>query len=387
MTPASQRRLWRLLALAGLAFILRLTLVPTSAPDTGTFHWCLICGEVGLSDAIGNLALFVPLALGLRGSGVSGRTTVAVALLLSTSIEMVQLFVPGRESALGDIVANTAGAGAVVLLGSWWPSRRSGPAGMAAAAATLALVGGIGWALRPSFPPTVYYGQWTAELGQYATYRGKVLSASIGGLALPDGRLEDTRAVRERLSAGEALEVRGVAGPRTRRLAPLFSIADDGGRGILLVGPDGGDLVLLLSTKAIDLHLNRPDLRWRGAMDSIHAGDSLVLAVRRNPDGYCLTLNSRGRCGMGYTAGRAWALVQYPPGLPAAVQTVLDGLFMALLGLPVGLLIRRNAAGVVTAVTAVAGVAVLPSLMGLSPTPALQLAALASGLAAAALIP
>ena len=391
MTPpvvGSGRHRWcGALLVVGLGLVLGATLTSSAGPDSDKLRLCLECGTYGLSDAIGNVALFVPLALGLRCSGVSGRMTVALALLLSVCIELAQLFLPGRESALGDIVANTTGAVVVALLWRWWPERRSGPRGVAAAVASLFLVVGIGWALRPSFPHTVYYGQWTAQLGQYESYRGKVLSASIGGLALPSWRLEDSRAVRERLAEGEALEVRGIAGPRTERLAPLFSIADSAGRSVLLVGPDRDDLVLQLGTRAIDLRLNQPDLRWRGAMAAARAGDSLVVVVRRSSGGYCLELNGRERCGLGFSIGRAWALVQFPPHLPPAAQTALDCVFMALLGLPVGLLLRRDAIGTVTAVTAVGGVAVLPSLVGLSPTPAHQVAALALGLGAAVLSP
>ena len=56
MTPASKRWLWGLMALVSLGLIFRFTLLPTSDPDTGTFHWCLLCGELGLSDVIGNVA-------------------------------------------------------------------------------------------------------------------------------------------------------------------------------------------------------------------------------------------------------------------------------------------------------------------------------------------
>lgn len=385
--PRTLRRWSVALLVVGLGLVLGATLTPAAGSDSGTLRWCLLCGTFGVADAIGNVALFVPLALGLRSAGVSGRMTIVLALLLSVSVELAQLFVPGRASGLGDIVANTGGAVLGAILWRWWPGRRSDARGVAAAAATLSLVAGTAWALRPSFPPTVYFGQWTAELGRYASYRGKVLSASIGGMALPSWRLEDSKAVRQRLSDGAALEVRGVAGPPPERLAPWFSIADDRGRSVLLLGPDRDDLVLQIGRRAMELGLNQPDLRWRGAMAAVHPGDSLAVVVRRSSGGYCLELNGRERCGLGFTAGRGWALAQFPAGLPAAAQVALDCAFMALLGLPVGLLLRRNAIGVVTAVTAVAGVSVLPSLVGLLPTPVHQVAALALGLGAAALSP
>jgi hypothetical protein len=387
MTPGAGRRLWGLVALAALALVLRATLVPTSDPDADTVRWCVLCGDYGLADAIGNLVLFVPLALGLRGSGVSARTTVVAALLLSTAIELAQLFVPGRESALGDIVANTAGTALAVMAWRWWPVRRSGPGGIAGAAAMVALAAGLGWTLRPSYPRTVYYGQWTAELGQYDRYRGKVLSASIGGSALPSWRLDDPATVRLRLGSGDTVEVRGIAGPRTQRLAPLFSIADDRTRGILLIGLDRDDLVLLPSTSAPDLRLHQPEVRWRGALSGIRPGDSLVVAAHQARGGYCLGLNGNERCGLGFTVGRAWALVHPLPGLPAAALVALDCAFMILLGFPAGLLMRRGVPGAVAAAIGVAGVVVLPSLQGIAPTPLAQVGALGLGLVAAALTP
>jgi hypothetical protein len=385
---ARKRRLGIALLIAGLGLILGATLVPSAGPDTETFHWCLLCGDLGLSDTIGNVALFVPLAIALRWSGASGRRTVALALLLSTAIELAQLRIPGRESALGDVVSNTFGAGLGVALVRWIPTRRrSALAGFAAAGAALAAIAGIGLALRPSFPPTVYYGQWTADLGMYEWYKGTVLSAEISGIPLRSWRLEDSRAVRERLLAGTPLRVRAVAGPRTERLAPLFSIFDAERREILLVGPDRDDLVLHVRRHATDLRLRQPDLRWRGALTEIQPGDTLVVEVRGERSGYCLQLNNRERCGLAYSAGQAWGLVQFFPRLPAGAQAALDCVLMAVLGLPVGLMVGRSRSGYAAVAIALAGAVALPPLVGLAPTPPLQIAALALGIAGAALTP
>jgi len=251
----------------------------------------------------------------------------------------------------------------------------------------LAGIAGMGGLLQPDFPATAYYGQWAANLGQYEWYRGRVLSADIGGLSLPSWRLGDSRAVSDRFLEGVPLLVRAIAGPRTERLAPLFSIADAGQRGILLVGPDRDDLVLNVSTSAIDFHLSQPDLRWRRALAAVAPGDTLHVAVRRTPRGYCLQLNGRERCGLSYTAGRAWGLVKFLPHLPAAAQVALDCLFMAVLGLPIGLVMRRDRSGYVVAAAGLAGVLAVPWLVGLAPTPPLEVAAVALGIVTAALAP
>jgi hypothetical protein len=109
--------------------------------------------------------------------------------------------------------------------------------------------------------------------------------------------------------------------------------------------------------------------------------------VRRARGAYCLRLNGRERCDLAPSAGRMWALVQFVPHLPAAVRAILDGLFLALLGLPVGLVFRRSATGYAAATLALAGVLVLPPLVGLAPTPFLQVVALACGILGGGLLP
>src|SRR5690606_30700506 len=67
-------------------------------------------------DVLANLLLYAPLgffwprALGLRG-GVWPIASAALAgAALSTSVEIVQLFIPGRTTSAVDVVCNTAGA-------------------------------------------------------------------------------------------------------------------------------------------------------------------------------------------------------------------------------------------------------------------------------------
>ena len=388
MTPAWKRRLWILVAMAGLVLIFRVTLLPTSDPDTGTFHWCLMCGALGLSDTIGNVVLFAPLAVALFCAGMRWWKVVGLLFLLSTTIELVQLGIPGRESALGDVLSNTAGALAGVGLAWWLPRRRrSARAGFVAAAAAVGLIGATGFAFEPSFPRTIYYGQWTNPVGAYDTYEGKVLSAGIAGAALPPWRLDDSRTVRQGLLDGAPLRVRAVAGPSPRALAPIFNIYDDRQREVLLLGADRDDLVLHLRLRATDLLLRQPDLRWRGALAAVTAGDTIVLELRRAAPGYCLSLNDREHCGMAYTAGQAWGLIQFFPRLPASIQTGFSVLFMAVLGMCVGLFVRRDAAGYLAVGVVLAGALVVPLLVGLAVTPPLELGGLALGLAGAAFFP
>jgi hypothetical protein len=369
--------------------ILAATLVPVPGPGPAGFQWRLLSGEFDLSDVINNLVLFVPLAVALRCSGVPAWKTVALCALLSATIEFAQLrVVPGRDSSLSDLLANTLGAVTGVGLVRWLPvRRRSAVRGVAAAALSLAAIAGTGLLDLPSFPRTPYYGQWTADLGMYDWYQGKVLSAEMGGLPLPSWRLADTRAVRELLLAGTVLRVRAVAGPRTERLAPLFSIYDAARREIFLVGPDRDDLVLHVRSRAVDVLLRPTELRWRGALAGVAPGDTLAVSVRREPAGYCLGVNEHERCGLAVTAGQAWALFQSYPDLAPAAQALLACLTMVLLGLPVGLVTVRKGWGWAGPVAVLAGATVVPGLVGLASTPLLDLAALALGVLAGRRVP
>jgi len=383
------RRAGAALALVSLALVLVATVAPVDGPDSGMVRWCPVCGELGLSDVIANVLLFLPLGAGLFWSGASAGRSVAAAVLLSAGIEFVQLRVmPGRDAALGDLLANTAGAVLGVALAWWLPVRRRSLArALAAAAAVQVVFAALGLLHRPYFPPTVYYGQWTADLGQYEHYRGRVLSAEIGGVPLPSWRLGESAAVARLLAQGAPVRVHGLAGPATARFAPLFGIVDAAHREIVVVGPDRGDLVLHASTRAVDVRLRQPALRWRGAMSGIAPGDTLAVEVRRRASGYCLALNGREICGLALTAGQVWEFVQSVPHLPRAAGVALDCLAMALLGLLVGLVAPRGRAGYAPLVLTLLGAGTVPLLAGLAPTPLVQLAALALGFGAGARVP
>ena len=174
---------------------------------------------------------------------------------------------------------------------------------------------------------------------------------------------------------------------RTRWLAPLFRLTDAGSREILMVVVDRDDLVFVLRRRATVVRLTEPLWRWRGALAGVREGDSLVIAVHGTPQRLCLSLNGNERCDFGTTLGEAWSLFHTVRRVPAAAEPAVEALCLFLLGLPAGMLIRRDAAGAVTALGVVAGAVVVPVLVGVSPLPAFQLAALAGGLAGGALVP
>lgn len=344
-------RAWGPLLLLSLLAIGLATLTPggASAHGTGRVSACLLCGERGAADAVLNVLLFVPLGMAL---GLSPRRRWLILALvppvLSLAVEAVQLLLPARQSALGDLVANSAGGwlglAGTRLRAAWLrpaPRRafRLGAAWVAGAVGALLVTG---WLLQPSFPESVWYGQWTAELGHLEAYRGRVLEARIGNRALPSRRLDDPAEARALLAAGAPVRVRFVAGPPPPGVAPVFSIFDERRREILLLGADGRDLVLRYRTRALEARFDQPDLRLRGAFRNVAPGDTLELTVHRPVDaGFCARLRMpasvrASRCGLRDSVGRGWALLRYPARVARGPRPLLDFLWGALLALPAG---------------------------------------------------
>src|SRR5438874_8314278 len=215
---------------AALLPILIATLWPFPGHEPEGFISCIACGDNGTSDVLLNILLFAPLGAALALHLRSIPRCALSAALLSAAIELAQLYIPGRDSSLGDVLSNTLGGtlGALVTRAAvlWLLPSAGRAAGLArtAALAAAAVCWATGLLLTPTFPDARYYGQWTPSLAHLERYRGRVLDATLSGLRITPGPIPDSRLARERLAAaqGFSLHVRGVAGPRTSALAPLF---------------------------------------------------------------------------------------------------------------------------------------------------------------------
>lgn len=356
--------------------ILYATLQPAAVADRTPPWWCVACGDLGRADFLLNVILFIPLGSVLRFTGARLRTAILSGLLLSVFIELTQAFIPGRDTTLGDVISNTLGAAAgfacVALLvtaarRTWRPPI---PTGLSVGAA-LGIIALTGVALHPSFPPSIYYGQWTADLGGgLEWYRGHIVRATVGTTPLPSRELDHQDAVRALLDEGAPLEVTAVAGPPPDGIAPLFSIYDDREREILMLAPRGTDLVIRFRTRSISWGLDHPYLTLAGALDGVRAGDSLTVKVWRQAGRLCVLVNHRRSCTLGFTAGAGWSILIYPESFGWWVRALLDGLWVGGILLPAGFFATsRNALIGAAAVTAL-GLAVLPGAVGLIPTTA-----------------
>jgi len=377
----------RLVFLASLAAILVATLTPYQGEVPAT-RVCLLCAPSDLADVIANLILFLPLGFAMTWLGWRPRPAIVGAALLSAAIELSQLlFIAGRDASVSDVTMNTLGTAAGVWLfrGAVAALRAGPPRSLrfTAALATVACVAIVtgDWLMTPAFPHTAYWGQWTPDLdGDLAWYQGRVMQAQIGRLEVRSAMIEHSGAVGWLLQRGIPVRVRGIAGPNPSRLAPFFSIYDIHQQEILLLGPQGDDLVLRYRMEAGEWHMDQPDFHLPHAFRDIRAGDTLDLTMWREHGAACLRLNAAQVCGLAPTAGRAWSLLQYPESFPDWLKRLLDAVYVGLLALPAAFCAARlkdlaAGAGILTA-----GLLAGPWVPGIGPSPVTEWAALGLGL-------
>jgi VanZ family protein len=383
----------RVLALASLLAVALATLTPSGEPlDQWTF-WCLLCGDKGIADTLSNVLLLAPFGAALALLGWRARRACLAGALVSAAIELAQLVIPGRWAALGDIVFNATGAllgWAVITMAPAWlrpAPRRAARLSLVAGLAAAAVFVGTAFLLAPALPRSTYWGQWTPRLESLEPYDGEVLDARIGPLYLPSFRIPESDSARSLLLRGAPLAILALAGPAPPGLASLVSIADDRNRQILLLGPDWDDLVFIYRMRAGALTLSQPTIRLGGWLGGVVPGDTLRVAVRRTGNAFCIELNGRRACRLGFTAGRGWAVINNLEVFPWLRTGPLDALWVALLGAPFGLWARRHPASVVGGLAALVALIATPAATGiLLPTPWHEVAGWLAGAAAGSVV-
>lgn len=274
-TPRARRAAPFLVVVSGL-LIAYFTLRPAGGGPQSA-----IPGGYLASDVILNIILFVPLGIGLGLAGVRPRTAALVGGLASAAIELAQLVVvPGRFASIHDIITNTSGTviGALLVAGwagraRWWRSL----APLAAGTVIVLWIGG-GFLLRASLPGPRWYGQWAHDFERVETFRGRVLSYSMRGMAVGDGRIEDkTGALRAPLTRADTLVHRAtvVTGTPTGGRAQIVAVVA-GRRGeIASIWEDGTAITARQRLRLSDAGLRTPWIRLEQGLpprsgDTVH---------------------------------------------------------------------------------------------------------------------
>lgn len=365
------------LLIFAFAAILLATLFPgpmSVVPRLG----CLFCGDTITADAVLNVVLFAPLGAFAAVVGWRWGRVLLAGALLSAMIELAQVAIPGRDASIADVLLNTLGVAVgvgIVRSSRWWlrpTSRRASAFSLTAALVAVGAFGFTAYLFSPVFPPDRYAAQWTGDFPGLEVYRGRVLEATLGGIQIPSGALDDSDTVRVLLRAGAPLHVRMVAGPSARGLAPILTITDPTGWRIAFLGVDNDDLVFLYRQRASLFRLDDPDLRVMGGMRRLELGDTVSLMVARDSGSYCIGVDEVTWCGLGPpTLGTGWAIF-HADGFPHWFKTCLNVVWIAALVLPFGFWARPRWSGAVGFLAIAASMLLLPTHSELGPSRAAE---------------
>ena len=340
------------LATTGLSVLIiaALTLTPGVGPPADHFDLCITCGSHWASDFGLNILLFVPLGFGLRLAGVRRHTAWLMVASATVTIELLQYSViPGRDSDLSDILSNTLG-GVIGICAA--DVRRQVLAPSAAAAFRLsagsalvwcAAAAGIQWSLSISLPRSIYYEQVAPHLGQFSSFSGQVLAASINGAPFPGGRLPlpASAALRDDLVAGNArLMATITAGSPPRRLAPVLSVFDDQRREIFVFGQRHHDLIFQIRRHTDDWGFRSPSLVFAGALlPQPRRDDTLRISATVDAGAPRITVESpagRDERRVGTGIWQVWSLLLPDEGSFGRFATAVTLLVSAAMFAPLG---------------------------------------------------
>ena len=262
MSP--HKRAGTLTAGVWLLMIAVLTLTPDLAAGTQKPSLCLICGSRGGEDAVLNVLLFIPFGFGLRLRGTSRWRAWAVAIATTATVELLQIYIPGRDSTLGDVVMNSIGGITGILLCDSsrvlvFPSvRQARWLLLSGSAVWLVLVALGGWAMRPWIPIGPYVAQVAPDLENIELFEGRVTEARLDDQAIvPDSPLAHGDALHDSLVHGTlTLEARVVPAGPTYDLAPIVSIASPKEPEVVVLGQDWRDAVFRVRLHSGSLRMN-----------------------------------------------------------------------------------------------------------------------------------
>jgi hypothetical protein len=230
-----------------------------------------------------NIALFVPLGLGLAGLGRSLRFTLLAAFLVSFSVELLQFtVVVGRDATLSDLLTNTTGGALGWLLVArsrqlLAPARREAQALSGVTTALWAAVYLVSaWALHAAPSSGRYWGQWAHDFPARGTFAGTVSDVRLNSRPLPDGPLPATSEIRRTLATSAfSLTADLTSGRRSEDNAQIFGLANDEGDIFLEWRQKDRDYEFTMRGRSALIRLHSPELLLGGA-----APDSAGAPVR-----------------------------------------------------------------------------------------------------------
>jgi len=188
-------------------------------------------------------------------------------------------------------LANTGGALIGGLLGRSWAEWVVPSPAVARRLATGAIVGWLfvqlftAWALQPSAPNGLYFGQWQPQLLGMAIFEGTVREAYLNRIPLPRGPTLAFQAIEFQQEATDTLSrlaAHLISGPPTRRIAPIIAVAHHERYHVVSLGQVGRHIVHYRRYRATDVRLRSPAIRLLDGLPEL-PGDSIrIIGQRRN---------------------------------------------------------------------------------------------------------
>jgi len=279
---------------AGLIGIATLT-PSTQMLEPGIDPFCIVCGSVGGVDVVLNLLLFLPLGVGLALALVGPWRALMGMAAFTLAIECLQiLVVPGRDASLGDVLMNIIGGALGYAVGARVASLLTPSTALAR---TLAVVWGALWlgmqavssySLTPRLPDATYFGQIAPTLGggDLSPFEGQVLGASIDTSPILDGELSEGQSIRVRdaLQVGAFVRAEAVSRGSPPLIAPIFRVADDEQREVLMVAQKTAALIFGVRTGADVLKLTPVRFRLHDVFPSasgpLARADTIIIEAR-----------------------------------------------------------------------------------------------------------
>ena len=391
----TSRRVWgAILASCGLVGIAVATLVPYAIDEARQqpTAWCLACGGLWLTDFISNVALFLPLGVGLALLGNGVFAAIVVTTGLSFLVELCQFIglPPGRSSALADVVANGAGGaiGAAVVIG-WTQFARPRPRASALLATGWAMYGAAlmlatAFVLGPrdddmKAPFSVTPSPLPHAPG-YGWYEDIVDSAIIASVPVRRGFTGPVimRASRNVDSLTASVYLRG-RDPTYAFVPIVYVHVRNDTSPVLLVGEHHHDAELRATRRAWDYGLTFPSLLLVDAFaERTHnSPEPLILeaSVTRSAmrlSGLSSTVHDSALLKLDPTLG--WSLIQTVVTVDSPLAALAQGLWLCLLAFPVGWWSAQASrwkwlTGFFGGALLTAGGAMGPVLLGVSPMP------------------
>ena len=284
LPPEPGRREALALLVFALGLIALLTLMPME--PTGMPPYCGICPGAQTADFIVNVFLFVPFGVALGCLGVRWKTAMAIGAGVSIAIEVAQYFiVAGRVASPLDVIANSLGTAAGIPLAAirgrlLYPrSRRGLTFSAVGAGAWLILLALSAAGFRRSIPDGVLFGEWSPELELSARFEGRVGSANVGRLPLPDGEVSDGGALRAEMEDGLRVAAAATAGQRTPMEAPIVRLVGADGEEVFVMARAGSDFVFRTRVAASALGLHPPTVVVRNAFAGRERDDSVSIPL------------------------------------------------------------------------------------------------------------